>query len=205
MPTAFTDEDRLFLRAIQANPAELTAWLVYADWLDEHDDPRAEFIRLEVRRLDPNTSQTERFGITGRLEDVRANLDPDWVAIFDRPRIENCDERFAFQCPKQWDQLRGTADPLVRHCDACEKNVYYCHSVGDAYDHARQGHCVAVAEGLPRRPGDLDRNPEERRELEMFVGIIRMPDSGEQEALSGEHEPLPPPPPPARRPWWKFW
>ena len=44
-------------------------------------------------------------------------LDPDWVAIFDRPRVENCDELFAFKCPKQWEKLQGTDDPTVRQPD----------------------------------------------------------------------------------------
>jgi uncharacterized protein (TIGR02996 family) len=187
MFNSFTDEDKAFLRAILANPAELTSWLVYADWLDEHDDPRAEFIRLEVRRLDPNISQTERFGVIGQLEDVRAKLDPDWVAIFDRPRIENCDELFAFKCPKQWEKLQGTDDPLVRHCDACKKNVYYCHDIREAYGHARQGDCVAVALGVLRYPRDLKRDPDSH---EVVTAGIMIPVS----------EPEPP-----RRPWWKFW
>jgi uncharacterized protein (TIGR02996 family) len=43
-----SDEEAL-LAAIAANPEEDTPRLVYADWLDEHDQPiRAEFIRVEV-------------------------------------------------------------------------------------------------------------------------------------------------------------
>jgi uncharacterized protein (TIGR02996 family) len=171
-----------------SNPAELTAWLVYADWLDEHDDPRAEFIRLEVKRLAHDTTQTERFGIVARLEELRPTLDPDWVAIFDRPRVENCDELFAFKCPKQWEKLAGTDDLTVRHCDACRKKVYYCHTMREAYDHAQQGDCVAVAEGVARYPGDLKRFPDNR--VFVTMGIM--------------HTPLPAPTPP-RRPWWKFW
>src|SRR5262249_5831659 len=38
-----------FLNAIAANPADDTARLAFADWLDEHDDPvRAEFIRVQI-------------------------------------------------------------------------------------------------------------------------------------------------------------
>jgi uncharacterized protein (TIGR02996 family) len=41
-----TDE-AAFLRAIQADPTDATAKLVYADWLDEHGEPeRAEYLRL---------------------------------------------------------------------------------------------------------------------------------------------------------------
>lgn len=43
-----SDEEAL-LAAIAANPEEDTPRLVYADWLDEHDQPlRAEFIRTEI-------------------------------------------------------------------------------------------------------------------------------------------------------------
>lgn len=39
-----------FVRAICENPADTDLRLIYADWLDEHDDPaRAEFIRLQCR------------------------------------------------------------------------------------------------------------------------------------------------------------
>ena len=42
------DESAL-LAAISADPADDTARLVYADWLDEHAQPaRAEFIRVQV-------------------------------------------------------------------------------------------------------------------------------------------------------------
>jgi uncharacterized protein (TIGR02996 family) len=45
--------DRLaFLRAIRKNPDDDTARLVFADWLDEHDDPLGEFIRVQIE-LEP--------------------------------------------------------------------------------------------------------------------------------------------------------
>ena len=37
-----------FLAAICANPDDDAPRLVYADWLDEHGDPRGEFIRVQV-------------------------------------------------------------------------------------------------------------------------------------------------------------
>jgi uncharacterized protein (TIGR02996 family) len=36
-----------FLEAIAATPEDRTLRLVYADWLEDHDDPRAELIRVE--------------------------------------------------------------------------------------------------------------------------------------------------------------
>ncbi|VTT99196.1 unnamed protein product [Gemmataceae bacterium] len=51
MSAPLSFEDKAFVRAILNSPADLTGWLAYADWLDEHEDPRATFIRLEVKRL----------------------------------------------------------------------------------------------------------------------------------------------------------
>jgi uncharacterized protein (TIGR02996 family) len=41
-----------FLQMIAENPDDDTARLVFADWLDEHDDPLGEFIRLQIE-LEP--------------------------------------------------------------------------------------------------------------------------------------------------------
>jgi uncharacterized protein (TIGR02996 family) len=185
---AFTDDDKVFLRAIMANPAELTAWLAYADWLEERGDPRAEFIRLEVRRGQLRATQAEWGLVESRLRELRESLDADWIAVFDRPPIENCDEAFAFQCPKQWENLGPTADPAVRRCAGCRKLVYYCRTVGEAREHARQGHCVEVQLGLLRFPDDLDS-------LLAFGD-----DEVEMGDFAPDYDPGPEP-----RPWWKFW
>jgi len=42
-----TDHDA-FVAAIVNAPDDATARLVYADWLEERGDPRAEFLRLAV-------------------------------------------------------------------------------------------------------------------------------------------------------------
>ncbi|MBP3958733.1 TIGR02996 domain-containing protein [Gemmata sp. G18] len=55
--------DRLtFLRAIRASPDDDTVRLVFADWLDEHDDPLGGFIRVQIE-LEP---------IRFRIDDPRA-------------------------------------------------------------------------------------------------------------------------------------
>jgi uncharacterized protein (TIGR02996 family) len=38
-----------FLRVIQADPVDEANFLIYADWLEERADPRAEFLRLFCR------------------------------------------------------------------------------------------------------------------------------------------------------------
>ena len=48
-------ERETFLRAICDDPADDTARMVFADWLEEHGEPaRAEFIRVEVRIANRN-------------------------------------------------------------------------------------------------------------------------------------------------------
>jgi uncharacterized protein (TIGR02996 family) len=188
---AFTDDDKAFIRAIMTNPAELTAWLVYADWLDEHDQlERAEFLRLMARHGQLRNTDPEWTEVVIRLRELRDVLDQDWVTIFDRPKIENCDEAFAFKCPKQWENLRATANNAVRHCTSCKKLVYYCRTLPEAQDHARQGHCVAVQLGVLRYPGDLE--PDEVAGVfadeELAMGDFIADYRARQE-----------------RPWWKFW
>jgi uncharacterized protein (TIGR02996 family) len=38
-------DDEAFLAAIRADPADAAPWLIYADWLEEHGDPRAALYR----------------------------------------------------------------------------------------------------------------------------------------------------------------
>src|SRR5262245_15747409 len=57
-------EDQGFLRAAREAPDDDTPRLVYADWLEEHDDPRGEFIRLQctlakMSRGDPGFRELE--------------------------------------------------------------------------------------------------------------------------------------------------
>ena len=186
----FTPEDWAFIRTILSNPAELSAWLVYADWLEEHDNPdHAEFLRVMARRGELQNTQPEWYTVEARLAELRAALAPVWVEVFDRPKIENCQmsPAFRFKCPKQWEALKVTGEPAVRHCDACDENVHYCHTLKEAQAHARQGHCVAVQLGVLRYPDDL--KPLKQEETMELLGLLL---------------PAPEPPPP-RRPWWKFW
>jgi uncharacterized protein (TIGR02996 family) len=40
------DEEAGFIAAMLAEPDDRTVLLVYADWLDEHSDPRGEYLRM---------------------------------------------------------------------------------------------------------------------------------------------------------------
>ena len=44
-----TDQDRAFLKTILEVPDDVAPYLVYADWLEERNDPRAELIRVQCQ------------------------------------------------------------------------------------------------------------------------------------------------------------
>lgn len=157
-----------FLRAVLSTPADDTPRLVYADWLDEQTDPSAapmaEFLRLTAA---PPTPDGDR-----RLRELAAGLAPDWLAVVSRLAVENCQRRrveppprrvmplrFDFVCDRRWEHLRPTADPAVRVCDGCRRNVYYCDSITAARRHARQDRCVAVDLAIPRQEFDIGPRP----------------------------------------------
>ena len=76
MSTPLADDDKAFIRAILDYPEELTTWLVYADWRDERDDPRAEFLRLTVERRQLPGGDPAAEDIDDRLATLRDTLDP---------------------------------------------------------------------------------------------------------------------------------
>jgi uncharacterized protein (TIGR02996 family) len=67
-------EEEAFLRAIAAAPADDAPRLVYADWLDEHGDPRAEFLRAEVAFAATRGAADSPV----RLLEQRTKFDPSW-------------------------------------------------------------------------------------------------------------------------------
>lgn len=84
--------------------------------------------------------------------------------------IQNCEVRFQFQCPKQWDALQPTAEPGVRACSQCQKSVYFCQSAEEAAQHAQLGHCIAVPSWLSA-PQDSPEEFERLQELARQHGV----------------------------------
>jgi uncharacterized protein (TIGR02996 family) len=97
-----TDE-AAFLRAIANAPEDDAPRLIYADWLEERGDPRAEYVRLElelhhiderdsVRRLElelrhiDDRDSVRRFAITQRMIGVKLQLDARWMSRMEQTR-----------------------------------------------------------------------------------------------------------------------
>jgi uncharacterized protein (TIGR02996 family) len=139
-------DDDAFLAGIAAAPADPLPRLVYADWLDDRGDPRAELVRLEIALA---TDPADDTALT-RFRDLAAGCDSVWLARVVRPAVARCGIRFSFACPKCWDDMAPTGDPAVRHCDGCRKPVHLALTRAAARRLAEQDRCVAVDARLVR-------------------------------------------------------
>ena len=146
-------DEAAFLSAIRETPADDTARLVFADWLDEQDDPlcktKAAFIRLELQMAEAPEQNLNRARTLEELETLATQLDPNWLVVVSHPKLEACRMQFQFECPKQWARLMPTDDPKVRFCNTCKKNVHYCDTLQEAQNHAANGNCVALTVARP--------------------------------------------------------
>src|SRR5262249_37671575 len=64
------NEEEAFLQAIRGEPDEPAHRLVYADWLEERGDPRAEFVRLGAQAAQ----------MQARMRQLEEGFSPEWVA-----------------------------------------------------------------------------------------------------------------------------
>jgi uncharacterized protein (TIGR02996 family) len=71
-------EEAAFLEVLKANPADDTARLVYADWLDDHNEPaKAEYLRL-VATVSQHEQNLATAPEAHRLLELATTLHEDW-------------------------------------------------------------------------------------------------------------------------------
>lgn len=125
---------------------------VYADWLDEHGDPRrAELLRVQERTLAPDSPADERAACTRRVRELAVVIDHDWRIAVARGRVERCDAA----CTMDWGSLAETSHPLQRRCLQCRNLVSYCEAVPTDAAGGRTRRVVIDAT-VRRTPGDLE-------------------------------------------------
>ncbi|OAI46435.1 hypothetical protein AYO44_11440 [Planctomycetaceae bacterium SCGC AG-212-F19] len=66
-----------FIQAIQAEPESDSLVRIYADWLEERGDVRAQYLRLMLSPPVPN----------GDLKKLREHIDPAWLSLWLRARL----------------------------------------------------------------------------------------------------------------------
>jgi uncharacterized protein (TIGR02996 family) len=69
-----------FLQAILQDPEDDPLRLVFADWLEEHDDPRAEFIRVQCELARLTEGDPRGLGLQARERQLLADHGRAWVA-----------------------------------------------------------------------------------------------------------------------------
>src|SRR4051812_39785387 len=79
-----------FLTALGEKPNDNVTRLVYADWLDEQDDPLAEFVRLEVRLATEEVSDDQRRAMMNRLAELGRSAEPRWLCAVNRAPFVRC-------------------------------------------------------------------------------------------------------------------
>ncbi len=141
-PAPQSDDDA-FIAEILASPNDDTPRLIYADWLEDQGDHRAEYLRLECEIAGLRKSDSLFIELQPRMEALRKNIDVRWLTALGRTRIANC-AVFSYRCPLRWENLRILGEARTRHCDACNRHVHYCQSVDELKFHSRRGDCVAI-------------------------------------------------------------
>ncbi len=81
-----SDEDG-FLDAIRAKPNKDLPRLVYADWLEERSDPRADFVRLHLALRGAAPDHPERVPAEHELSSLRKGCDPAWLSVVEPERV----------------------------------------------------------------------------------------------------------------------
>ncbi len=145
--------ERPLLEAVLADPDDATARLVYADWLEEHGDERAEYLRLELGQGEEPVPGATDVRL-GRLSEMAGRLDPGWVAAVSAgvlPLI-GCPRSSRVGCPSTWDHLESTADPTVRVCHECGSPVFFCTRRDEVHLHRYSEDPVVMPAGVQSFP-----------------------------------------------------
>jgi uncharacterized protein (TIGR02996 family) len=103
-----------FLQAIREAPEDDTPRLVYADWLDEHDQPeRAEFIRaqIQITRLSPHSRR--RTALLRRTRELFAAHGEIWLQDLPKWARRRCEFQRGFVT-----HVVCTALQFIRHGEA---------------------------------------------------------------------------------------
>ena len=75
-----SNEEQQLIDEVLANPESDVARLIYADWLEDHGDPRGGFLRAELSFAGANTIADATEGIAFFNNAPDCELDPVWLA-----------------------------------------------------------------------------------------------------------------------------
>lgn len=175
MTSSSMETEKDFLREIELHPDDNTTRLIYADWLDEQGDPRGEYLRIHCELASVSQSDERYKSLVEREKELQLQFDAKWLDAIGQPRIKNCEVaesetiQFEYECPKAWSELTPTQNQNIRHCSACQQEVFHCHTVAQLGGHVRLGHCVAIGPELIHLPIPQPTKPAPQH---MLMGIV---------------------------------
>lgn len=73
-------EEQAFVQAIAGNPADHVPRLIFADWLEERGDPRAEFVRVQCALADVDSTDPRWPELSRRQRELLRLHGPAWTA-----------------------------------------------------------------------------------------------------------------------------
>lgn len=129
---------------------------IYADWLEEQDQrDKSTYLRMQQRVFEDADIDIAFSEARKDLRTAAERLDPRWRRAVAQLPIEGCSPEF--ECPNDWSALDATKEPAIRQCRVCDKGVYFCSTLGKAYDLVMRTQRVVVDVVEPRRPQDLEQ------------------------------------------------
>ena len=113
-----------FLQAIFKQPEDTTTRLVYADWLDENDQPGGELIRVRHQLSSTDLSKAKRTTLAARERRLIAKCDQDWLE-----RLEQADWKLRY--------LRMRPEDMTAKSWAKRRQGYWTASAPEGHESRR--------------------------------------------------------------------
>ncbi|MGL4554843.1 MAG: WGR domain-containing protein, partial [Gemmataceae bacterium] len=149
--------------ALAEKPDDLASHMAYADYLADHDDPRGEFIRIQLRLEDPALKPAERKKLAAQEAKLKGEHEKQWLGPLGEWLIDpKPHPRYDWRTLKsEWTWRRGWLDTLkvdnhtvnfgraLAHAPAA-RLLRHLHLGEDAYEEAgdfEPGPDVPEAEG----------------------------------------------------------
>ncbi len=60
--------------------------------------------------------------------------------------VIQCEKKFKFKCPNDWYAMDETNNARIRHCQECDKDVYFCVDAAEILKAKTEGLCVGFVE-----------------------------------------------------------
>lgn len=115
-----TEDELGFLQAMLAAPGDMDTLLVYADWLEDRADPRAEYLRLWVELVTAPADHFDGLVVRQRMNTLRPEISADWLALLGDFR---CNISEAWNAPSGAELV---ANHLGRPVSRVDENGYTC-------------------------------------------------------------------------------